>query len=292
MKTYNEVYIAARNKLKAAGIDAYALEARLIAEYASGKTREEYMTDGNLYAGAGFEEKIMELIERRVKEEPVAYITGEWEFYSLPMNVTPDVLIPRMDSELLADKAIELLKSCGGQLRVMDLCCGSGCIGIAIASEVPGCRMVFVDESAKVLSVCRSNLARNTLTRIASCVEADALAAPPMAMGQFDMIVCNPPYIPSADIMGLDTSVWKYEPITALDGGKDGLDFYRSISSKWKCILRKGGALFFECGIGQSGDVADILKANGFEAVAIYKDTLGIERVVAGVYTGGKENGR
>lgn len=292
LKTYNEVYFAARKKLKAAGIEAFALEARLIAEKAAGKTREEFLRDANLYVGTGYAEAVDDMIRRRLDDEPVAYITGEWEFYGLPINVTPDVLIPRTDTELLAEKAIALLSGRGGGSRVMDLCCGSGCVGIAVAANVPGTRMAFIDNSPKAMAVCRSNLMRNGLTRFASYTETDALQAPPMLIGRFDMIVCNPPYIPTADLKKLDRSVREYEPVTALDGGGDGLEFYRAVTEKWSSVLKPGGALLYECGIGQGQDVAEILRKNGYRAVTVYQDTQGIDRVVAGITTGGEENGR
>lgn len=291
LKTYNEVYFDARRRLKAAGIDAFALEARLIAEKAAGKTREEFLRDANLYVGADYEQTVDDMVRRRLADEPVAYITGEWSFYGLPMTVTPDVLIPRTDTELLAERAIALLSGRGGGARVLDLCCGSGCVGIAVAANVPGTRVVFVDVSPKAMAVCRANLMRNGLTRFASYMETDALENPPVLMGRFDMIVCNPPYIPTADLAGLDPSVRDYEPAGALDGGRDGLDFYRAIAKKWGGILKPGGALLFECGVNQGADVAEIMRGCGFAAVATYKDTLGIDRVAAGIMTGGAENG-
>ena len=292
LKTYNEIYFAARKRLKEAGIDAFALEARLIVETAAGKNREEFLRDANLYVGPGYAETVDEMIRRRLNDEPVAYITGEWAFYGLPMNVSPDVLIPRADTELLAEKAIALLSGRDGGARVMDLCCGSGCVGIAIAANVPGTRVVFIDNAPKALAVCRANLMRNGLTRFASYVETDALHTPPMLIGRFDMIVCNPPYIPTADLKKLDRSVRNFEPLGALDGGKDGLDFYRAITKKWSPVLKPGGALLYECGIGQAQTVADLMRNSGYTAVTILKDTQGIDRVVAGMMTGGQENGR
>jgi release factor glutamine methyltransferase len=172
---------------------------------------------------------------------------------------------------------------------MLDLCCGSGCLAIAVLSNVPG-RAVMVDVSPEALSVSRENLRRTNLTGHATCIEADALSAPPMLIGSFDMIVCNPPYIPEVDIMGLDISVRDYEPRLALDGGEDGLNFYRSVCSKWKLVLRPGGWLLFEVGIGQSEQVAQLMAENGFEDIEIKRDTADINRVVYG-RVGGNENG-
>ena len=283
MKTYNDIYIAARKELKAAGVEAFGLEARLIVAGAAGKTLEKFMQDLSMYVNDGFEETVRGMIRRRLQGEPIAYITGEWEFYGLPINVNSDVLIPRVDTEVLAERAIELLRGRIGNPRVLDLCCGSGCIGLAIAANVPACRVILADKSLKALSVSRSNVLRNNLTRNVTCVESDATKAPPMLLGRFDMIVCNPPYIPTGDLAGLDPAVRDYEPVLALDGGRDGLDFYRNITVKWRDVLKERGCLMFECGVGQARYVREIMIKCGFKGVEIFKDTLGIERVVAGV---------
>lgn len=283
MKTYNDVYLAARKQLKESGIEAFALEARLIAGGASGKTKEQFMKDLNLYVSDGFEEKVQEMCRRRIGGEPVAYITGEWEFYGLPIEVNPDVLIPRVDTEVLAEKAIDLLRGRVSGTRVLDLCCGSGCIGVAVAANVPDCRVILVDNSLKAMRVSRANILRNNLTRNVTCVDADATKSPPMLLGKFDMIVSNPPYIPTEDLIGLDPSVRDYEPVWALDGGTDGLDFYRCISEKWKVVLKDKGCLMFECGQGQAEDVKTIMSRSGFSNIQIFQDTLGIDRVVAGI---------
>lgn len=283
MRTYNEVFLEARKRLKNEGIEAYSLEARLILIAASGKSKEEYVRDMRLYAPDELEGKVDAMIRRRIAGEPVAYITGEWEFYGIPLGVTSDVLIPRTDTEVLVEKAIEELSVRESGTRVLDLCCGSGCIGIAIAANVPGCRVVLADNSAKALNVCRSNLISNNLTRMAVCIEADALTSPPMLIGRFNMIVSNPPYIPTEDLKSLDESVRDYEPVTALDGGEDGYDFYRRIIPEWKKVLNENGCMMFECGIGQAGHIADLMEKNGFRNIEIYKDTIGIDRVIKGI---------
>ena len=129
----------------------------------------------------------------------------------------------------------------------------------------------------------RINVNRHSMTRSVTCIDADALGVPPMLLGRFDMIVCNPPYIPSKAIKKLDHSVKDYEPRRALDGGDDGLRFYRNIAERWKVILKEGGALLFECGAGQADNVKLIMSANGFIDITVTKDTLGIDRVVCGI---------
>jgi len=283
LSTYSDVYLTTRKKLKSAGVDAFALEARLIVAAAAGKTQQELLQDMKLYVSADYERKVEELVQRRLAGEPVAYIIGEWEFYGLPMVVTKDVLIPRMDTEVLVGKAIDLLRGREGQTRVLDLCCGSGCIGLAIAANVPDVRVTLVDNSPYALSVARMNTLKLNLSRSISCVEADVLKEPPIRLGSYDLIVCNPPYIPTGEMLLLDSSVRDYEPWAALDGGDDGLDFYRAVTPRWKPLLRDRGCILYECGEGQAEEIANILHKNGFNFTAFFKDTMGTDRVVAGV---------
>ena len=288
IKKYSEVYISARKELKEAGVSSYDLEARLIVSHAAGKTREEFLRDGGLFiADEEFEPRVAEMLKRRVSGEPVAYILGEWEFYGLPIQVNRDVLIPRIDTEVLAGAAIEILNSSPEPARVLDLCAGSGCVGLAIAANTEK-RVVLADISQGALKMCRANAAKNGLSRSVMCIEADVFEPPAKHLGVFDVIVCNPPYIPTEDMKSLDISVTHYEPAAALDGGDDGLRFYRAVASEWKQALCDGGILAFECGIGQARDVAAIMSDNSFENIKILKDTLDIERVIIGrVKSGG-----
>ncbi len=281
MKTYNDIYIEAVKALKRAGVGQYALEARILLAFAAGKSQEEFLRDIRLYPAGDYEERVLSLLGRRLKGEPVAYITGEWFFYGLPMLVGPNVLIPRADTETVAETAIKYLKGrAGNGARVLDLCCGSGCIGLAIAANVPEARLILADKEERALAAARRNAGINALSRRVSCVLGDALERPPKALGRFDMIACNPPYIPTGEIEGLDGSVRDYEPREALDGGADGLDFYRSVCSLWKEALSEGGYMVFECGFGQSGEVARIGAAAGLSHLETVKDTNGIDRAV------------
>ena len=282
MKTYNELYINTRNTLKRAEIEAYALEARVLVASAAGKTVQQLLRDLSLYTTDKVEELVQEYTARRLKGEPVAYITGDWEFYGLPMKVSKDVLIPRADTELLVDLSKEALTGWKMDARVLDLCCGSGCITCAVGHELPATKLVAVDLSASALEVCRQNVNLNRLTTRVICMQADALASPPLGIGSFDLIVSNPPYIESGEIPNLDRSVRDYEPIWALDGGKDGLRFYKGIIKHWKSLLRPQGLLIFEVGEGQADTVADMLMAAGFASCSIHKDTRGVLRAVVG----------
>ena len=280
--TYNNLYLDARQKLKAAGVEAAQLEARELVCFAAGKNREQFFRDMSLYASDEVEAKVEELMARRLAGEPVAYLIGEWEFYGLPLDISREVLIPRADTEVLAEQAILAARAAGEGARVLDLCAGSGCVGLAVAANAPLCRTVLADVSEEALKICRQNIRRNDLNARVTCVQADARQAPSAKLWDFDVIACNPPYIPTGDIDGLDVSVRDYEPRLALDGGDDGLDFYRDIAEKWRTALRLGGVLLFEVGIGQASDVEQILARCGYEDIETFQDTGGIWRVVKG----------
>ena len=279
--TYNNLYMDVRQIFRASNIEASTLEARELVCYAAGKTREELSRDARLYVPQAVEEKVRELVARHLEGEPVAYLIGEWEFYGLPLDISESVLIPRTDTEVLVAQAIEGVRELD-RPRVLDLCAGSGCVGLAIASPVPGCRVVLGEISEGALRICRQNIRRSGLTeRVVTC-QVDATAKPLANLGEFDAIVCNPPYIPSGDIARLDASVRDYEPRLALDGGADGLDFYRAICDKWRQALSTGGRLYFEVGIGQADEVLRLMRSRGFGDIQVIPDTNGIPRVVYG----------
>jgi len=283
METYNDVYLRVRKSLKSVGIEDSEFESRLILSHCAGKTKEEMLAISKNYATDDkIKGKIEESLQRRMKGEPLAYILGEWEFYSLPILVNYSVLIPRADTELLTAEVIGLLNRKIWQTRVLDLCTGSGCVGIAIAANVQGSRIVLADVSEDALNVCRQNMLASNMSRYITAIEADVMKPPPSLLGAFDVIVSNPPYIPTADIKELDASVRDFEPVQALDGGEEGLDYFRAIASLWKKLLKPGGHLAFECGIGQAAAVRYIMKQNGFGDIKIFKDTKGIERVLTG----------
>ena len=279
--TYNNLYLDIRQQLRKAGIEAATLEARELVCFGTGKSRDELTRDGGLYASPELERRVRDLVDRHLAGEPVAYLIGEWEFYGLPLDISSDVLIPRPDTEVLAGQAIEYIKTLG-ECRVLDLCAGSGCIGLAAASQAPKARVVLGEWSDGALKICRQNIRRNGLSGRVVPMQADAREKPEKSLGDFQCIVCNPPYIPRADIDGLDNSVRDYEPHLALDGGEDGLDFYRAISEKWRDALTPGGRLYFEVGIGQADSVLRIMRAQGFGDIQVVKDLHGIPRVVFG----------
>ena len=279
--TYNNLYLDIRQQLRKAGIEAATLEARELVCFGTGKSREDLARDGGLYASPELERQVRSLVDRHLAGEPVAYLIGEWEFYGLSLDISPDVLIPRPDTEVLAGQAIEYIQTLG-ECRVLDLCAGSGCIGLAVASQAPQARVVLGEYSDAALKICRQNIRRNGLTGRVVPMQADAREKPERALGELQCIVSNPPYIPRADLETLDASVKDYEPHLALDGGEDGLDFYQTISGKWKEALAPGGRLYFEVGIGQADTVLRIMRAQGFGDIQIVKDLHDIPRVVFG----------
>ena len=282
MKTYNEIYLGVRSILRQRGVEDYSLEARLIVSKAAGKTVAELLRDLNLYTSDAIAERAYDFAARRLRGEPIAYIAGSWEFYGLPMVVNDSVLIPRSDTEVIVDAVKELVTGWRMDARILDLCCGSGCIACALGHELPACRIVAADISTDALEVCRSNVRLNRLTGRIICLQADALSSPPCSTGSFDIIVSNPPYITTDEIQTLDSSVKDYEPLLALDGGEDGLKFYKAIIKYWKVLLRDGGYIAFEVGEGQAATVCEMLISAGFRETFTRPDTAGTERVVIG----------
>ncbi len=279
--TYNNLYLDLRAELKRAGDEEATQSARELVCSAAGKTREEFVRDGSLYASPEVEKAARKLVQRHLAGEPVAYLIGEWEFYGLPLDISPAVLIPRPDTEVLATKLIDAARG-AGPCRILDLCAGSGCIGLAAAANLPNARVLLGELDDEALKVCRQNIRRSNLTGRVTSMKLDAREKPTRSLGEFQFLVSNPPYIPSADIGTLDASVREHEPRLALDGGEDGLDFYRAICEKWRDALCESGMLFFEVGIGQADQVLRIMRSNGFGDIQIVKDLNSIPRVVYG----------
>ena len=279
--TYNDLYLDIRRRLRAADSGDPTLEARELVAFACGKTKEELLRDGRLYVTPEVEARVRALVQRHLDGEPTAYLIGEWEFYGLPLDISEQVLIPRSDTEVLAGEAIRWLQT-QQDARVLDLCAGSGCVGLAVASQVHACRVVLGEKSEAALRICRQNIRRSGLLGRVTPMPADALEPPTRQLGEFDCIVCNPPYIPTQDIETLDVSVRDYEPHMALDGGEDGLEFYRAISENWREALHPGARLYFEVGIGQADSVLRIMRSSGFGDIQIVKDLNNIPRVVYG----------
>ena len=281
VKKYSELYREARKALiPIDGPHQAGVAARELLVLASGKTAAQLLADGEKYADTSVEVALEKYLERMEKGEPLAYILGEWDFYGLKFHVTPDVLIPRDDTCALTEIAIRQALFLDPNPRILDLCTGSGCIGIAIASRVKDAKVTLADISKDTLAVAKRNISLQKLSGRVSCVIADALSKPTAFLGKFDMIVSNPPYITTEEMGQLPDSVKNYEPHLALHGGMDGLDFYRSIAQNYAEALKPGGYLCFEFGMGQEDAVCKILEEHHFEVLRLKKDSGRITRAV------------
>ncbi len=290
VKTYAQLYLDARRELlKTEDADSAGFMARTLVCHATGKSQEYILTNRDLFVSAQICKAVDAGVARLLRREPLAYVLGEWEFYGLELYVNEHVLIPRDDTCAVAALAIKQAIFLNQNPRILDLCCGSGCIGLAVASRVKDARVTLGDISRDALAVAKNNIARNKLTGRVSCVTADALSRPHPFLGKFDLIVSNPPYITAEEMQALPRSVKEYEPHLALFGGEDGLDFYRSIAKNYQDALKPGGYLCFEFGMGQGDDVCAILEENGYTILERSRDYNHIERAVLAQY-GRKED--
>ena len=258
--------------------------ARMLICHVSGKSHAQFLADRDLYAGEAIVEGVEAGLKRLLAGEPIAYILGQWEFYGLPMTVSPKVLIPRDDTCAVAELAIKQALFLDKDPRILDLCCGSGCIGLAVASRVKDAKVTLADVSQEALAVAKENTALNKLTGRVRCVQADALKPAFPFLGKFDLIVSNPPYITAQEMLELPKSVKDFEPHLALYGGEDGLDFYRAIPENFAPALKPGGYLCFEFGMGQGDDVCQILTENGYTILERTRDYNDRERAVLAQY--------
>ncbi len=217
-----------------------------------------------------------ERVQRRAQREPIQYILGETEFWSLLFNVGPEVLVPRADTEVLVEESLARIE---GSARVLDVGTGSGAIAIALAHEKPEILVTALDCSEPALGVARNNAQRNGVADRVTCLLGDLASLP---TGPFEMIVSNPPYIPSGDWQTLMPEVRDYEPRLALDGGEDGLQAYRQLAVQAGQVLVPGGWLLVEVGIDQATDVSTLFKAAGLIEIGQRDDYAGIARVVMG----------
>ena len=290
VKTYSQIYMECRRALRAQeeDRDASVLARNLLCHFA-GKSMEQLLTGMELYASEEVCLAMEDATRRILDQEPLAYILGEWEFYGLKLHVTPDVLIPRDDTCAVVQLAINQALFLPEAPRVLDLCTGSGCIGLAVASRVKDARVTLADISKEAMAVAKRNVVDHKMTGRVSVVQVNALEAPPAFLGKFDMIVSNPPYITGEEMKELDRSVTDYEPHLALYGGEDGLDFYRSIAKNYAAVLKPGGYLAFEYGDTQADDVCRILEENGYTVLERTRDFNDRERAVLAQY-GGKED--
>ncbi|MDE5939587.1 MAG: peptide chain release factor N(5)-glutamine methyltransferase [Lachnospiraceae bacterium] len=289
---YKEIYGEGRECLEAAGILEAALDARLLLEFVCGTDRNTLLAHGDREVSAEECERYRGLLERRAAHVPLQYLTGEQDFMGLPFLVNQDVLVPRQDTEVLVE---EVMKHLHDGMRILDMCTGSGCILLSLLHYSNRCKGVGVDLSEQALAVARENYERLRAARPemeAGFLEGDLFAA--LARGKtaesfanrFDMIVSNPPYIKTDVIDTLMPEVREHEPMMALDGGDDGLSFYRRIAADAGAYLNGGGMLFFEIGCEQAESVREIMEEAGFREIEVVKDFAGLDRVVYGSWFG------
>ena len=281
VKRYAELYTEARRLLiPAEGQERAGMIARELLCAVSGLRQEELLARRDNYAGDEVSRKMEACVNRALTGEPLAYILEEWDFFGMTLYVNRDVLIPRDDTCAVTELAILQSLQLESDPRILDLCTGSGCVGLAIAQRVKDARVTLADISREALAVAKKNVTAQKLTGRVSCVQADALGQPPAFLGSFDLIVSNPPYVRSEEMEILEPSVRDFEPHLALDGGNDGLDFYRAITRNYSRLLKPEGYLCYEFGMGQGNAVCDILESENFRILERKKDFRQIERAV------------
>lgn len=278
--------------LEKSGIDDPLADAEILVLHAAGIDRLRAYMD-NPEADQRLVSRINRLVKRRAAGEPLQYIVGHVDFLGLEIKVGKGVLIPRPETELLVEEAIKTVKS--KMLNVksskkpqipnpkspcfLDLCTGSGCIALALAKEFPDAQVYATDVSAKAMRYARANADCNGIGNV-TFLKGPLFTPVAERIASFDLITANPPYIRTSDISGLQREVREWEPLRALDGGENGLDFYRKILSKALVFLKKGGGIFFELGFGQAGAVTEIAAHAGLKNIELTKDVAGIDRVL------------
>jgi release factor glutamine methyltransferase len=278
MPEINALVADARRRFRAAGIaaDEAALDARLLAQHVLGWDAARLLTHGDADAPADFAGCYERLVARRVEREPLAYITGRREFWNLSIEVSPAVLIPRPETELLVEAALDHFCR-STDMRVLDLCTGSGCLAVALAREFRVADVVASDISDEALAVARINVTRYQLDRRVACVKADLLDG---VEGPFDLIVSNPPYVPATDVRDLQPEVRRFEPHSALFAGANGLEVITRLLRDAPAALAPDGLLMFEFGAGQLDRIErDIARSAGLRLVEIRHDLQDIPRV-------------
>lgn len=276
--TYGELYEYGKRTLEAAGVAEAALDARLLLEYICHTDRNELIVHADRCRSGMEEQFYRTVIEKRAERVPLQHITGEQEFMGLSFRVNEHTLIPRQDTEILVEEAMRHLVD---GMRILDMCTGSGCILLSLLKYSNECEGIGVDISEKALEVARENAARLQLSAafLAGDLFAplESLEAERTVRGGrhgvlFDMVVANPPYIETGVIAALMPEVRAHEPLAALDGGEDGLSFYRRITTQAPAYMQRGAYLFFEIGCGQAQAVTALMQETGFGGIEVLRD--------------------
>lgn len=290
--TLRQIIEEGRLLLEAAGIEEAATDAWYLAEYVTGISRAAYYGEPDRVVEERQVKKYLEYIETRRKRIPLQHITGEQEFMGYPFYVDKHVLIPRQDTEILVEEGVKVIRSMGREVKVLDMCTGSGCILLSILKMCPLAAGTGCDISDAALCVAKKNAKR--LGVEARWVRSDLFGqwkvtdecegAESVSDMRYDMIISNPPYIRTAEIEELQEEVRIHDPRIALDGGEDGLEFYRRIIKDSIPCMEEGGYLLVEIGCGQGKDVSKLMQNQGYKDIKIKKDLSGLDRVVMGRY--------
>lgn len=277
--TIKQAYIQGKNRLTEAGLESPAFDALCLLDRVFGiQNRTDLAMRGGELADSAAVGQYFDLIDRRLRE-PLQYILGRWEFDGMALKVGEGVLVPREDTLALVAAAAFALS--GRQApRILDLCAGTGAVGLALAGRLADAEVVCVEWSDRALPYLRENIAAFGGGRVSLAV-ADVLQPPGDTLGTFDGIVANPPYIPSENIAALQWEV-RCEPHMALDGGADGLDFYRAICGEWTRLLKPGGVAAFEIGYDIREGVEAVMQQNGIGHLSAWKDVSGVDRCIFG----------
>lgn len=282
-KTIGELLDFGSKTLKNKGIDTYILDSQLLLCMVLGKDKIYIITNRNKEVSIKDEKEYLDLIEKRSKKMPMKYILGETEFMGLNFDVEEGVLIPRGDTEILVEELLSIIKD-DENLEVCDLCSGSGAIGISLATYRKNIKVDEIDNFSIPEKVTKSNISKHSLDNRVKFIKSDLLKEPIKEGKKYDLIVSNPPYIRASEIGKLMDDVKLYEPHTALDGGEDGLVFYRRIIDESKIVLKENGILAFEIGHDQGLDVRILMEEAGFKNVKLVKDLAGLDRVLLGYF--------
>ena len=279
--TLRELLAEGEHVLQTAEIEDWKMDAWYLLEETLEVTRTRYLVDSGKAVSEEEKTRYLEQIDKRASHIPLQHLTGYQEFMGLDFQVSEDVLVPRQDTEVLVEEALKYVHS---GMKLLDMCTGSGCILLSIvklAAELKGCREVTgtgVDLSEKALKIAQENRRNLGLEQTTALLQSDLFE---QVNGTYDMIVSNPPYIASEVITTLSEEVKDHEPVMALDGGPDGLDFYRIIIEKSPSYLTLGGMLFFEIGYDQGVSVSRLMEKD-FKDIHVIKDLAGLDRVVYG----------
>lgn len=278
MTVHREVAVA-RDRLRQAGIDQAeaSLDARLLAQHVLGWDAARYFSSADEPASTRFHQQYSRCVARRAAREPLAYIVGQREFWGLRIEVTPDVLVPRPETELLVEASLDIYRDRSAPLRIADVCTGSGCLAVALATLYPNAQLVAIDISGGALAVARRNVSHHGVAERFTLIQDDLFSH---GGRRYDLIVCNPPYVPEQERATVQPEVRDYEPAVALFAGSDGMSVMARLVPSATERLVDGGGLVLEFGMGQEQAVRDLISGTpGLRMGSIRNDLRGIPRV-------------